>query len=70
MDWSEFFSVVPSNTTRGNGHKLEHRRFHTNTRKKFFIVQVTALEQAAQRGCEVFSEVFKTQLDVFLGNLL
>lgn len=27
------FSVVPSNKTRGNGHKLHHRKFQLNMRK-------------------------------------
>ena len=34
-------SVVCGDKKRGNGHKLEHRKFCTNLHKNFFTVRVT-----------------------------
>ncbi|KFV79319.1 hypothetical protein N308_13044, partial [Struthio camelus australis] len=55
-----------------NGHKLNHRKFHLNLRKKFFTVRVTEHWNRLPR--EVVEppslETFKTRLDVILGNML
>lgn len=48
---NRLFPIVPSDITRGNRHKLEHKKFHMNFRKSFFSLRVTALKNVAQRGC-------------------
>jgi len=62
---------MPSNRAKGNGHNLEHRRFHLNARKKIFTLRVTALEQAAQRrGAVSFSGGIQNPPNTSLCNLL
>lgn len=36
-DGVSLFLVVPSGRTRGNEHKLEHRKLHLNMRKNFLL---------------------------------
>jgi len=51
MGRARLFLVVLCNRSGGSGHKQKNRKFHLNMREIIFPLRVTALEQAAQRGC-------------------
>jgi len=67
----KFFSVVPSESTRGKGHKQKHRKFRLNMSKNLFTLRVTEHWNRLPR--EVVEspslEIFKTQLDAVLCSL-
>ena len=65
------FSVVCSDRTRGNGHKLKHRSsLQTCKEELLHCEDGRALDQADQVGKSRFLEICKTCLDAFLLNLL
>ncbi|KAK4828999.1 hypothetical protein QYF61_001755 [Mycteria americana] len=72
-DRAKLSSLVASDSTRGSGQKLKHRRFLLNIRKHlFFILRVT--EQWHRLPKEVVVcltlGIFRSCLDVVLGNWL
>ena len=63
--------VVPSDRTRGNGHKWKHRKLCMNMRKNFFTVRVTDWNRLPREVVGSPSvETFNTSLDAYLCNLL
>ena len=64
--------MIPNDRTRGNGHKLEQRRFQINMRKNLFPVRVPEQWHRLPRGVveSPSLETFKTCLDAFLCPLL
>jgi len=64
--------VVPSDRTRGNGHKLKQRKFPLNTGNNFFPLRVMEHWNRLSREVVDFPslEIFKTCLDKVLCSLL
>jgi len=70
-DGARLFPVVPSDRTRGNGHKLKRKKFHLNMRKNVFHLRGTEPWPRLPREVVDFPlEIFKTCLDAVLCSLL
>jgi len=71
-DGAKPFSVVPSDRTRGNRHKLKLWKFHLSMRRNFFTLRV--MESWNRLPREVVDspslKIFKTHLDEVLCSLL
>ena len=71
-DGAKLFSVVSSDRTRGNGHKLKQKKLQLKMRKNFFTLRVTEPWHRLPR--EVVEspslEIFQTRLDAVLCSLL
>ena len=58
MAVARLFSVTLNDRSRGNGHRMKHRKFHTKHKKELlYYMGDRALEQAVQKGCGVFFSV-------------
>lgn len=63
-DGARLFSVVPSHLTRGNVHKLKHRKFLLNLRKIILFVGLVKHWKRLSGHCGVLiCEILKTLLE-------
>jgi len=71
-DRARFFSVIPSDRTRGNGQKLKYRMLYLNIGKHFFTVRVTEhWHRLPRKVVESPSfEIFKSHLDMVVDHQL
>lgn len=66
MDETRLFLVVFSKRIRSNALKLEHRKFHTNMQKYFFMIMKHWNRFPREAVMSPSMEKLKTQLDAYL----
>jgi len=68
---ANLFSGPCGYRTRGNGHKLKHRKFCTNVHENFTVRVMEHWNRLPREAVEPPSlEIFKTHLDAYLCSLV